>query len=66
MDRAEQDAHNRSEMIKFIGKHGVKALERIREMMLERAESFPDRDRAVVWVIDVSQDGRDITLDVRP
>lgn len=65
MDRAEQDAHNRAEIIKFRDKHGVKALERVREMMLERAESFPDRDRSVKWIIDVAPDG-EISLDVRP
>jgi hypothetical protein len=65
MDKAQQEQHNRTELRAFAQKYGVEALERVRAMMLERAESFPDRDRDVVWIIEVDASG-EITLDVRP
>jgi hypothetical protein len=65
MDAAVQQ-QNMDQLQKLADKHGPEILERIRTMILKRAESFPDRDRHVVWIINVSEDGRDITLDVRP
>lgn len=61
----QREERNMMELRKFRDKHGDAALERVRELMLKKAESFPDRDRCVVWLIDVSPSG-EITLDVRP
>jgi len=63
---AEVQQRNMDQLRKLVKKHGPEILPRIKEMILERAESFPDRDRHVVWIIKVSNDGRGIALDVRP
>jgi len=61
----ERDRWNRDQFRKLVDKHGPEILPRIRSMILERAKSFPDRDRKVKWVFRVGTDGT-LSLEVHP
>lgn len=65
MNQRQAEDRNLEQLRAFRDKHGDAALERLRSLILKRAESFPDRSRAVVWCISVDDAG-EITLDVRP
>lgn len=65
MNEEQRDEHNRAAVAWLIDRHGPEIWDRVRSMMLERAESFPDRDRNVKWVVDISASG-EIILDVQP
>ncbi len=65
MNQQQAKTHNLTQLRAFRDKHGEAALERLRSLILKRAESFPDRTRPVVWEISVDDSG-EILLDVRP
>ncbi len=65
MNQQQAETHNLTQFRAFRDKHGEAALERLRSLILKRAESFPDRSRTVAWEISVDNAG-EIHLDVRP
>lgn len=66
MDQTAADERNRAALQKVYDRYGPGMLEKVRALILERAESFPDRDRPVKWTIRIDPATREITLDVRP
>lgn len=66
MDKQQAERSNLDQLQKLADKHGPEILVRLGDMIRERGESFPDKTRSVKWIINVSPDGSQITLDVRP
>lgn len=63
---SDYQARNKDELRKILDKYGPGALEQIKALILERAETFPDRNRAVKWMFRITDDGQVQLTDVQP